>query len=73
MEHLENSLIEELGIIFGRDYAEALITSQKEKGKSSKEILMNLRTLLTKAGGEKYAEMIFQSLDSRIRGGIDGG
>ena len=73
MEHLENSLIEELSIIFGRDYAEALITAQKEKGKSSKEILMNLRTLLTKAGGEKYAEMIFQSLDSRIRGGIDGG
>ena len=72
MEHLENSLTEEFGIIFGKGYADALITKQIDKGKSSKEIVTALRTLLTKAGGEQYANMILQQLDSRIRGGIDG-
>ena len=72
MKHLENSLTEELGIIFGRDCARVLITEQMGKEKSSKEILIALRARLTEVGGERYAEMIFQQLDSRIRGGIDG-
>ena len=72
MKNSEEILVEKLGTIFGKDCAKTMISMEKNKGKSSKELMIGLRRVLVQAGGERYAEMIFQRLDSRIGGELDG-
>ena len=72
MESSEAILVEELGAIFGEDCAKTMISMEKNKGKNSKELMVGLRRVLVQAGGEKYAEMIFQRLGSKIGGELDG-
>ena len=72
MESSEEILLEELGAIFGEECAKTMISMEKNKGKTSKELMIGLRRVLVQAGGERYAEKIFQRLDSRTGGGTDG-
>ena len=72
MECSEAILVEELGAIFGNDCARTMISVEKKKGGDSADMLSGIRKVLVQAGGETYAEMVFQRLHSRIGGDMDG-
>lgn len=66
---LEMILIEELSDVFGSEYALTIIDLEKERvGDDPMKLLGGIRNLMLKAGGERFAELIYSRIQARMKG-----
>ena len=63
----EEIVVNELSRIFGREYALMLLELEKERsGSDIKKLVGGIRGLMVKAGGERFGEMIYSRLQSKL-------
>jgi len=68
-KNLENELLEELSVLYGRDCATAMVEIERRKsgGDMAKQIA-GIRHVLVMVGGEEYASFVYERLQSRLEG-----
>ena len=64
---LEEELLGELTVLYGRECAVAMLSFEKQKaGNDMRKMLASIRHVLAMVGGENYAELIYERLQSKL-------
>jgi hypothetical protein len=64
---LEKELLNELTVLYGRECAVAMLTFEKRKaGEDVRKLLASIRHVLAMVGGENYAELIYERLQTKV-------